>query len=637
MRFYTDAPPPVYVGEIGQIDGVIRHCLSAKILGVDTETLGLLKNEETGLKHNSMNDQVIVMGLSPDDDTRYLVPRKHLHHFRPVLESEVVKALTYAKFDVHRLMNSCGARVAGPWADTVVLDFLVDEDTRENRHGLKECMADYFNMAMAEYKDIFGKEDPRAFEPGHPKWDQYLDYSSLDPWATRKLAILLMEKLSKMKVWQDDDTSSRTLLDMYWDTEEPQLQALWNMERRGIQVDQVRLQDIAKSLTQEMDTLAADICRRIGKPINPNSGDQIGAWLFGEMGFQPLAFTPTGKPQTDEATLVHFGLGKAQVEECKLILAYKKASKLRGTYAEGLMKWVAKDGRIHTNYSPTKATGRLGSNDPNLQNIPRPDSDPHGIRAAFIPRAGCKFIVADYGQLEMRILAYASGDQTMIDAIKSGLDMHSFTASRMTGKTYDEFIAAKKAGEQWATDIRTAAKSVGFGIVYGITKFKLSEQLSETLNRYVSEDEAQGYIDMYLDTFPGVRQYMVSTKQFAKRHGYVQTLCGRYRRLSKIRSPRQGERGHAERQAINAPIQGSAADIVKRIMIMTENDDYLREDLGCVLLHQVHDELIYECPEGTVEEARRIIQEYGENPFMEPLPVPLEFGPKIVNNWKEAK
>jgi DNA polymerase-1 len=661
MRFQQLAPPALYVGTPDDIDSCIRRCLDSDLLGVDTETLGLLKNPDTGRKYDKMTDRVVVMGLAPCDETRFLVPARYVHHFKEVLEDESVpKALANVKFDAHRFMNSAGIRLKGPWADTVHLDFLVDEDTRENKHGLKPCAWDYFKIPMLEYKELFGTVDPRALGVDHPLWPKYLDYSSLDPWVTRKLARLLLEKLGNIYVWSshNQDALTReemdyTLRDLYWDTEEPQLKALWELERRGIFIDRRLLEEIEASLQAEMDDVARRLNQLVGYPIKPNSGQQIGKLLFEEKGLPPRGLTPSGRYKTDEAVLKYFAHGEYQIEECALILQYKKASKLKGTYAQGLLKWVHTDGRIHTSYSATKTTGRLGSSQPNLQNVPRPDNDPHGIRGAFIPRQGNVFIVSDYAQLEMRIMAYAAwtyGDDTMLNCIRGNLDaldgdfegvetldMHSFTASKMMGVPYKEFIRLKEEGDPVAKALRSAAKSVGFGIIYGITKWKLSEQLSEALGRYVSEDEAQGYIHMYLETFPGVDIYMKETQAHARIHGYVQTLAGRFRRLSKIKSRNQGVRGHAMRQAINAPIQGSAADIVKRAMLLCNDDVYLRDELGFLLLHQVHDELIFEGPEENAAEAVEIIRNYMEHPFKKDLPVPLLAEPSIVRSWKEAK
>lgn len=649
MRFQTFAPPPQYVDTEEKIEACIKHCLNPDILlGVDTETLGLVKNED-GTKRYNMTDEVVVMGLSPDKDTRYLVPRRYLHRFKPVLEANTTKALANAKFDAHRIMNSCGAWIHGRWADTVHMDFLIDEDTRENKHGLKDCVQDYFGFPMIDYKTLFGSTDPRHIVPGHALWEKYLDYATLDPWCTRLLAILQLEKLKEIKAWEADDNNPAYTYDqMYWDTEELQIKTLFRMERRGIHVDRESLVAIGQKLTVRMDELAKEINALVGYPINPNSTQQLGEFFFqkeavynlptGPMKkekYTPLSFTEkTRAPQVDDVLFKHLALGKIQDPVAKLVMEYKECSKLNGTYVEGLLRFLYKDGRIHTSYSTTKTTGRLGSTEPNLQNIPRPDTDPHGIRGAFRPEEGNVFIIADYSQLEMRILADMSGDETMIQAICDGMDMHSFTASKVLNKTYDEFVVAVKAKEKWAKDARTAFKKTGFGIVYGITKMALSEQLSLELGRYVSPDEAQGYINQYLGTFPGVRDYIQRMHAMARSLGYVQTMCGRLRRLSKAKYGRGGERGHAERQAQNAPIQGSAADIVKRAMIMIEADQRLT-DIGWKLLHQVHDELILEGPETSAEEALELVKYYMENPINPPLAVPLTAEPKIASSWLE--
>ena len=649
MRFQTFAPPPQYVDSDEKVEACIRHCLQPDtLLGVDTETLGLVKNED-GTKRYNMTDEVVVMGLSPDKDTRYLIPRRYLHRFKPVLESDTIKALSNAKFDAHRILNSCGSQILGRWADTVHMDFLIDEDTRENKHGLKDCIQDYFGYPMSEYKQLFGSTDPRHIIPGHPLWEKYLDYATLDPWCSRLLALYQLEKLREIKAWEaDDQNPAYTYEQMYWDTEELQIRTLFKMERRGIHVDRGTLEEIGKKLTIRSEELAKEINALVGYPINPNSTQQLGEFFFqkevtyslpsGPMvkeKYTPLGYTEkTKSPQVDDVLFKHLALGKAQDPVAKLVMEYKECTKLNGTYVEGLLKYIYKDGRIHTSYSTTKTTGRLGSSEPNLQNIPRPDTDPHGIRGAFQPEKGNVFIIADYSQLEMRILADMSGDEIMIRAICDGMDMHSFTASKVLNKTYEEFVGAVKAKEKWAKDARTAFKKTGFGIVYGITKMALSEQLSLELGRYVSPDEAQSYINQYLGTFPGVRDYIQRMHGMARSLGYVQTMCGRFRRLSKAKYGRGHERGHAERQAQNAPIQGSAADIVKRAMLMIEADQRL-SDLGWVLLHQVHDELILEGPEAGSEEALELVKYYMENPINPPLLVPLTAEPKIAHNWLE--
>ena len=645
MRFKEVAPAPIYVDSGDDIEYCIKACSDADILGVDTETLGLLKDPDLPYidskgktqynKHTNMTDQVVCMGLSPSERRRFFVPAKRLHHFNALLASDVTKALANPVFDAHRLANTCGATLGGPWLDTVHMDFLYDEDLRENKHGLKPCMKDYLGISGRDYKELFGTLDPREFEAGHEMWEKYLDYSTLDPWATRKVALILKEKLEKIIV---DKSDGYTMMDLYWNSEEPQLKCLFDMERRGMHVDSGRLEEIRVSLDAEMAGLALEINKIVGRPINPNSTQQMGEYLFKEVGLAPLGYTEkTRAPQVDEAVYKFYGHGQAQNEVCKLAYQFKKASKLMGTYVTGTLKWVYKDGRVHTTYSAHKTTGRLGSAQPNLQNVPRASSDPHRIRAAYAPEPGNKFIVADYAQLEMRVMAEMSQDAGFIAAISSGKDLHAYTGSKMAGKDYEAFYQAAKVDEDpEAVEMRQAAKSVGFGILYCQGKKRLAEGLSETLGRFVTESEAQGYIDMFLTEFRGIKIFMDSMQALAKEQGFVQTMSGRMRRLSKIKSRSYGERGHAERQAVNTPIQGSAADIVKKVMINLNKNERLKE-LGWYLLHQVHDELIFEGPEEHAEEALTIIQYEMEHPYSEPLSVPLIAEPKIVDNWADAK
>mgnify|MGYP001613978796 CR=1 FL=1 len=634
MRFVTDIPQPTYVDTPERVERAVRHCMAASMLGTDTETLGKWKNEDTKKAHHNMNDQVVVMGLSPDEETRYLVPRVWLNAFRPVLECEKVpKALHNAKFDMHRFANA-GIALRGPIADGLVMDWLLDEDTRENRHGLKECGRDFFHIPMREYNDLFGKEDPNKISrPDHPLFEKYLDYSSLDPWVSRRLVLHHAEKLSQVQVWEGQAWS---LKDHYWDIEEPQINCLWEMERSGVTIDTGHLDGVSRALADEMGQIAYELNRIVGEPINPNSVPQVQALFFEKMGLPVRKKTDSGAPAADEEVLSYFA-NQMQVKEAQLILDYRGASKMKGTYADGLAKRVWRDGRVHTTYNPTKVTGRLSSSDPNLQNLPHPDWDTHCIRAAFVPDgSGQSLICVDYSQLEMRVLACASGDPKMADAIRSGLDMHTFAASQALGITYTEAEARKKAKDKDFSAMRTGMKRVGFGIVFGAQAPTISNQLSGELKRPVSREEAQEYIDRYLGIFPGIRQYMDTYIATAKVKGYVQTVGGRFRRLSRIRSHRFRERSEAERQAINAPIQGSAADIVKKAMVACWMDDYLRS-LGWTLRMQIHDELVFNGPDETAVEASQVIQAYMEHPFTEDLVVPLTATPLIVKTWFDAK
>lgn len=691
-RFVLNLPPPTIVSEENFAE-VFEDCwYYDRVLGNDTETLGK--------GHLKTHDQIVCMSLCPRASVRYFVPRPLIRAFTPLLtRRDVTWGIFNSKFDAHRFANM-GITLGGRWADGNVLDWLLDEDTRENRHGLKECALDYLGLPTKEYKQLFGKDDVTTIVPGHPKFDLWVDYASLDAWLHREVCILLLDGrpetadlpavtgLADVVKWHDRPVE--TLMYQYWYEEEPQLQTLWRMERRGLPFDLARASEMAKKVEIDMDRVAARINAKLGRPFNPNSTPQKQELLFGPpprgLGLTPRSFTKGSKdkaekvPQTDEKTLSYFA--EHGVEICQDLVEHSELNKLAG-YVRGLPGHVARDGRIHTNFSPTKVTGRLSSSDPNLQNIPRKDNDKYGIRSLLVAPTDMGedyvLIVADYAQLEMRVLADISGDEAMIQGILDGLDMHSYTAARMNNIPYEEFTALIKAAkakekeqskyklegkdyppefdlserEAWAVGMRSAAKSIGFGIVYGITEHGLSVQLTEALKRPVSKDEALALIELYLDTFPGVRGYMETTKLTAMRTGRVQTYRGRFRRLHRAKVPtdpngnlvplytlpkrRLSEIRRALRQAINARIQGSAHDIVKRAMLYCENDAYLRDDLKAELLLQVHDELIWQCPRRTAEEAVEIIQHHMEHPFSQPLKVPLVAEPSICLRWSDGK
>lgn len=616
-------PAPVLLESNDDIEAALRRCFVSEALAVDTETLGR--------KYGKLEDQILYAGISPDEGARYFVPRAKLYRFKSLLEDEdIVKVLHNFKFDQHRFENA-GITLKGPIGDTWVMDWLYDEDTRENRHSLEKCCLDYFDLAMDSWKDIVGKDSPSDIVPGHPSWPRMLCYGTKDAWATRRLYHHLKSELEKVYL---DKSKSKTLMDLYWETEQEQLKCLYEMERRGINVDRPYLESMSTRLSEQMNQHAKQICKLANRPLNPASPKQIGEFLFGEQKLEPIKFTGSGAPSCDVSVLTHFA--EQGNEFCAAVLKHRKAGKLKGTYADGLVKRIQPSGHIHTTYSPVKLTGRLGSSDPNMQNIPRPSSDPEGIRASFIPDEGCVLIVADYAQLEMRLMAHFSGDEAMVEGICAGRDMHSYTASLMMKIPYEEFMSLKAAKDEGALATRQAAKAVGFGIIYCIGAPKLAENLTKALGRGVNVEEAQAYLDAYLEAFPAVKRQIKRFKTQAKTRGYVQTISGRYRRLSKVKSRNFRERGHAERQAVNSPIQGSAADIVKKAMLKCWRSEKLAA-LNCTLRLQVHDELAFNCPKENAEEAVKLIQQYMENPLDKPLRVPLPAEPVIVNNWKEAK
>ncbi len=625
MRFESrvDVPPAVYIDSPEKAEAALRRCFASSFLAIDTETLGI--------QYGSMGDQILNVGLCPDKGCRFFVPRTYLYRFKCLIEDkEIVKIFSNYKFDAHRFANA-GIEVNGPIADTVIMDWLHDEDTREGKHSLKFLSKDYLGITMDSWKEIVGRNNPADILPGHEMWPRMLDYGTLDVWATLEIFFLLREWLSNSYT---DRAKTATLMDLYWRTEEPQLRCLYRMEREGILVDQDFLKSVGEELDSEMFEIAATLNHMAGKAINIQSTKQISEYLFKDLGLEPVKRTPSGAPSCDEEALTALAL--QGVEFCGVLLEYRERAKAKNTYVDGLIKRISYDGKLHTEYSPTKRTGRLGSKNPNLQNIPNPAKDPRKIRKAFIADDGCVLIVADYGQLEFRVLAHFSGDDAMIAGIRDGRDMHSYTGALMMDIPYEEFVKRRKDGDQTINAMRAAAKAIGFGIAYGMGVYTLASRLSDALGKEVSVEEAQEYLDQYWAAFPMVKPRIEAFKKSARTRGYVETITGRRRRLSGAKSGSFRMRKACDRQAVNAPIQGSAHDIVKHAMIRCSNDSRLRE-LGVSIRLQVHDELVFNCPKENAEQACGIIQAHMEDPLPFEFAVPLTAEPMIVNNWAEAK
>lgn len=634
---FIKVPQPTYVDTEDKVRDLLALCMSSKVVGLDLETVSA--------KVPYWEDVALYMGVAVDEVSRYLVPRQFIHYFKPMLESDkIIKAFHNAKFDMHRLAE-IGIRVCSPLADTIIMSHL---DYEERSHKLKELVPQLLGIPMATYKAVMGKHDPRAVEPGHEIWEAFLDYGSLDPYVTLKLFHYFKARLENKKVWPGTG-DERTLYNLYWDYEEPQLLILFDMERRGIMMDVEHLKTVKKTLQEEMDNLARDICKLALRPINPNSPQQIAELLFGDgeqnFGLTPISVTATGKYQCDEKVLNK--LIKNLSEEpfasdeylqtasliARKVIKFKKASKLKGTYAEGLVKRLDKDNYLHTNYMPLTKAGRLSSSNPNLQNIPSGRKDPHNIRGAFIADDDDHILIgADYSQLEWRVMAHASMDDSLIETFVSGLDQHSVTGALMMGIPYEEFYKRYKAGDSECKMIRAAGKAVSFGYLYGGTAWTVSDSLTEALNRVVTKKEAQQFIDKYKESYPKVVNQVEAFKYIGKTKKENKTILGRVVHFPDINSSNWSKRNHAENQSINCPIQGSAADIVKKAMIACYNHPKLRT-MNCTLRLQIHDELIFNVPKEHAEECAAIIKDLMENPFNQPLAVPLTAEPEVQPNW----
>ena len=676
-------PPPELIETEEQALALLDYLMEQPDVAIDTET--------TGLKR--MQDVVLLWSMATME-RRFCLLARFIPIFIPLFRNpRVTKHFTNAKFDLHMLANT-GAQgddfeltdILGDVICTLALDWLLDEN-RTGRHGLKECVWDYFDDRMPSFKDVFGKairEENQAeevirifndYEGGGR--EKAIEYASRDAWETLRLSFYLQEQLDEIEIEE-----GYTLLDYYHEVEMPFTRVLYRMERRGVMVDIDYLDDIAPDIQATIEGVQRKFNATVGEPVNLRSPKQLAALFFDSLGVEPTkwgvpnATTGTKTPSVDKEVLgnwvegsICFWDGEFEIppEECEDekelvqelangLLEHRALSKFLGTYVKGLREKVDRNFRVHCSLNQhITVTGRLSSSGPNLQNIPRRNKDRFKIRDAFIADGGYVLYVADYAQLEMRIMAHLSRDPAMIEQILKGTDLHSFTVAEMgMGATYDEVVAAKDAAENGQAtedqivlvELRAAAKAVGFGLIYGIGAVKLGKQLGLpiiiVIDKYGKKretcPEANRLIAKYFQIFPGVKGFIKGTHQEAKACGFVQTYLGRFRRLPTINSKNRMLASQAERQAVNTKVQGTAADIAKVAMLKCEADKRLRE-LGVRQLLQVHDELIFKVPDipEVREEAQKIITHHMEHPFDEPLVVPLPADGHYAVSWGEAK
>ena len=397
--------------------------------------------------------------------------------------------------------------------------------------------------------------------------------------------------------------------------------ALARMERRGVSIDRDMLSRLAGDFAQSMARLEAEISRIVGGPFNPGSPKQLGDILFGQMGLPGGKKTATGAWSTTASVLDD--LAAEGHELPARVLEWRQLSKLKSTYADALPGYVnPSTGRVHTSYAlAATTTGRLSSSEPNLQNIPVRTEEGRKIRRAFVAPKGKKLISADYSQIELRLLAHIADIPALKKAFAEGLDIHAMTASEMFGMPV--------AG--MPPEIRRRAKAINFGIIYGISAFGLANQLG------IAREEAGAYIRKYFERFPGIRDYMEATKKAARADGYVTTIFGRKCHYPRIASSNASERAFNERAAINAPIQGSAADIIRRAMVRME-EALAKARLSALMLLQVHDELVFEAPDDEVEATLPVVTKVmidAPEPALK-LHVPLQVDARAAQNWDEA-
>ena len=513
------------------------------------------------------------------------------------------------KYDAHVLsLEQNGGLSLSPVDDTMCLSYVLDAG-RTERHGLDYLALSLLDIQTIKYQDVCGKGAKQiSFAEVAP--EAACAYASEDADITLRLWTMLKPRLAR------EGMSS-----VYERLERPLIPILAHMEAAGIKVNTQLLHDLSQDFAGRIKILEDEIHQLAGAAFNIASPKQLGEILFEKLGYEGGKKSKTGAFSTGADILEDMAANG--IEIAKKVLDYRQLAKLKSTYTDALMASVNKrTGRVHTSFSMVGAsTGRLSSSDPNLQNIPIRTQEGRQIRGAFIARPGYKLISADYSQIELRLVAHVAQEQTMLEAFRNGVDIHAQTASEVFGVPLDQMDA----------ETRRRSKAINFGIVYGISGFGLARQLS------IPQSEARDYIATYLDRFPGIRTYMNDAREFAREHLYVETLFGRRIHIEQIGASNQAMRGFSERQAINAPIQGSAADIIKRAMVCLP-EELSAQGLAADMLLQVHDELIFEVPEEQAEQSVQLIKSVMENaalPIVQ-LSVPLVVDAGIADSWSEA-
>ena len=584
-----------------EIKQLCDYFLTKEILSLDTETTSLspIDAELVGLSFSVKENEAFYVPVPADQGEA----RKIVDLLRPVYENEkILKVGQNLKYDYEVLMKY-GVRLAGKMFDTMLAHYVIQPELRHNMDYLAEI---YLNYKTIHIDELIGPKGKNQKNMRDLRPQDVYEYAAEDADVTLKLKNKLEGELKKYGAEE-----------LFYNIEMPLMPVLAEMEMNGVTIDTQSLADTSDVLTKRMEEVEKEIYELAGAPFNIASPRQVGEVLFDKLQIVEKAKkTKTGQYVTNEEVLQSLK-GKHKIVEA--ILEHRGLKKLLGTYIDALPKLInARTGHIHTSFNQANtATGRLSSSDPNLQNIPVRGEEGKEIRKAFIPEPGCLFFSADYSQIELRVMAHLSGDENMIEAFREGHDIHAATAA----KIYKEEM------ENVSRDQRTKAKRANFGIIYGITVFGLAERLE------ISRDEAKMLIDGYFETFPKVKEYMEKAKEQARNQGYVETQFHRRRYLADINSANSTVRGFAERNAINAPIQGTAADIIKVAMIRIYNR-FREEGIRSKMILQVHDELNFSVYPEEKEKVEQIVLEEMQNAF--PMQVPLVADCGWGNNWLEA-
>lgn len=567
----------------------------------DTETTGLdpLKSELVGMSFSFAEHEAYYVPISSE----YTIAKKTVEKFKCFFENEnILKIGQNIKYDI-LVLKKYDVHVKGKLFDTMIAHYLLNPELRHNMDYLAET---YLGYQTIHIEELIGPKGKNQLNMRHINPEKICNYACEDADITLQLYTILEKKIEEQEL-------NRLL----YDIELPLIYVLADMEYTGVKLDKSALAEYSKKLTNELISIESEIYKEAKIEFNINSAKQVGEVLFDKLQIvEKPKKTKTGQYVTSEETLQNLKNAHPIVGK---ILDYRGLKKLLSTYVDALPQLVdPKDGKLHTSYNQTvTSTGRLSSSNPNLQNIPIREDQGKEIRKAFIANDGCKFLSSDYSQVELRIMAHLSNDSNMIDAFNSGEDIHAATASKIF----------KVPIELVTNDMRRKAKTANFGIIYGISVFGLAERLN------IPRSEAKQLIDGYFETYPQVKEYMDKSIEMAREKGYVETLFGRKRYLPDINSRNATVRGYAERNAINAPIQGSAADIIK--VAMNNIFDHLNKaGLQSKMILQVHDELNFNVNENEIEKVKEIVSEEMENAYK--LIVCLKADCGIGDNWLEA-
>ena len=589
-----------------QLDAWLKKIEKAELVALDTETTSL----------DPLKAELVGLSFAVEAGTAAYVPLAHryagappqlgrdavLARMKPWLEDAAPAKLGQnLKYDMHVLANH-GIRLAGVAHDTLLQSYVLES---HHPHDMDSLAERHLNLKTLTYDEVTGKGAARiGFE--QVAVERATEYSAEDADVTLRLHEALIPQVR----------AQEKLERIYRELEMPLLTVLFRMERHGVLLDTGLLRELSREFGEKMAEFEAKAHEQAGQPFNINSPKQIQEILFEKQGLKPVRKTPSGQPSTDEESLEELALDHPLP---KLILDYRALAKLKSTYTDKLPDMIdPRTLRVHTTYGQAVAvTGRLASNDPNLQNIPIRTAEGRRIREAFIAPGGFRIVSADYSQIELRIMAHISQDASLLAAFAAGEDIHTATAAEIFGLS-PEAVAAEQ---------RRYAKVINFGLIYGMSAFGLARQLG------IERAAAQQYMDRYFARYPGVAEYMKRTREAARGNGYVETVFGRRLWLPEIKSSNPARRQGAERAAINAPMQGTAADLIKMAMIAV--DRWIGEKrMNSRLILQVHDELVLEVPDAELAEVRHELPKLmsGVVKLAVPLVVDVGAGP----NWDKA-